>query len=253
MSKKKGADAFLKSMKSKKTSEFEQAFEVKKPAASNLDAFLEKVDLLDEEKSRLKTALTSQSKTQGIELGVIDQDYEELLRLSAEIRTITKQSVVLHGERIFKAQSILSKYRKGTFVSWLDLVYGNRQTPYSFLYYHNLYKEISKKDQELLKKMPLKAGYLLGAKSGSMELKLDIIRNHHSKTQKELVGLIQHTFPLGEKDRRRGGGSLSLARSTLENLNLLVNMKASLSAREFEILSQARERLDEILSLVTTC
>src|ERR1700677_3684402 len=64
------------------------------------------------------------------------EDLEALTAITSEVKAITNQAVILHGERIKRAQEILKKYRDGAFTAWLFATYGNRQTPYNFLQYY---------------------------------------------------------------------------------------------------------------------
>ena len=62
------------------------------------------------------------------------KDFQQLAVLTSEVKAITSQAAILHGERIKKAQSLLKNYQEGAFTAWLMATYGNRQTPYNFLY-----------------------------------------------------------------------------------------------------------------------
>ncbi|MEI8301336.1 MAG: CT583 family protein, partial [Chlamydiota bacterium] len=74
----------------------------------------------------------------------LTQDLEELCKITSEVKAINNQAVLLHGERIKKAQQILKHYKIGAFSSWLIAVYGNRSTPYNFLQYYEFYISLSK-------------------------------------------------------------------------------------------------------------
>ena len=68
-----------------------------------------------------------------------DGDLKALMAITSEVKAITNQAVILHGERIKRAQELLKKYREGAFTAWLFSTYGNRQTPYNFLQYYEFY------------------------------------------------------------------------------------------------------------------
>ena len=59
----------------------------------------------------------------------ITKDLEEISLITSEVRAINNQAIILHGERIQKAQQIFSFYKDGAFSTWLIAAYGNRQTP----------------------------------------------------------------------------------------------------------------------------
>ncbi len=40
--------------------------------------------------------------------------------ITSEVKAINNQAIILHGERIKKAQEILKNYRDGAFTAWLD-------------------------------------------------------------------------------------------------------------------------------------
>lgn len=130
-----------------------------------------------------------------IDKAQFDKDLERLICLSAEVRTIARNAVISSAERILQAQEILKKYKKGAFSSWLKMTYGNRQTPYNILYYYNLHQQLPNDSQLLFAKMPQKAAYLLGARNGDTEDKIDFIKKYNEKNQNELLILIEEKFP----------------------------------------------------------
>src|SRR5205085_6645715 len=81
-------------------------------------------------------------------------DFQQLLLITSEIKAIDNQALLLHGERIAKAQKILIKYKEGAFSAWLKVAYGNRQTPYNFLHYYCLHEDICKELKPRLALMP---------------------------------------------------------------------------------------------------
>lgn len=247
-SNKTAQDFFKKKKAEKKEDVFQEAFEVRPANTSPLDAFLGSADLSNEEKEYLRSELLEQAKSGNISVDQAEKDSEELLGLSSQIRAITKQSIILHGERIFKAQKILAKYRKSMWQTWLKVSYGNRQTPYNFLYYYNLYKAVPKEDQSLIQQMPVRAAYLLSSRDGEMKKKLEIIRNHATNSQKDLISVIQKAFPTAESDGRgRREGSRGLAKTVLQNLKALTEVQQPLSPSCLATLEQAQGLLAGLL------
>ena len=82
----------------------------------------------------------------------------------------------MHGERIKKAQEILKSYRDGAFTAWLLAAYGNRQTPYNFLQYYELYTALSPGLHSQLEAMPRHAVYVLASRSGELTQKETMVR-----------------------------------------------------------------------------
>jgi len=94
-------------------------------------------------------------------------------------------------------------YREGIFTKWLMQTYGNRTTPYSMLHYYNLYSQLNSSLKGKLKLMPKKAAYTLAIRSGDLVEKEQIVEQYKNQNQKDLIALIQRSFPIPEKDRRR--------------------------------------------------
>jgi hypothetical protein len=141
-------------------------------------------------------------KQYGPQEEVSRQDLEQLVSLTSEVRAINNQAAILHGERIKKAQDILKGYRDGAFSAWLIQTYGNRQTPYNFLQYYELYTALPQMLIPKLSSMPKQALYTLASRTGSMALKEEIIKNYQGETKQELLDLIRKTFPLADTDKR---------------------------------------------------
>lgn len=154
--------------------------------------------LNENETLHLKTLL-DQYKNKNQE---IIKDLECLSALTAEVKAINSQAIILHGERIKKAQQILITYQEGAFSAWLISTYGNRQTPYNFLQYYELYSTIPSSLHERLDLIPRQAAYSLASRQGSLTQKQKIIEAYNGQPKQELLELIRITFPLSIKDKR---------------------------------------------------
>ena len=130
------------------------------------------------------------------------QDFALLLSLTSEVKAINNQAAILHGERIKKAQELLKRYRDGAFSAWLIHTYGNRQTPYNFLQYYELYTALPQMLIPKLEEMPKQALYTLASREGPIEKKQEIIKNYHGETKQELLDIIRKRFPLSKNDKR---------------------------------------------------
>lgn len=133
----------------------------------------------------------------------IDQDLENLMLITAEVKAITNQAVILHGERIKKAQEILKNYKEGAFSSWLVSTYGNRQTPYNFMQYYDFYMKMPQNLRPQIDNMPRQAIYTLASRSGDLDKKEDIIKNYQGQPKQEILSIIRKLFPLAEEDKRQ--------------------------------------------------
>lgn len=192
-------------------------------SSGNLSSFagVFRITALNEtEKQTLKTIL-DQYKNKNQE---VLQDLEYLSSLTAEVKAINSQAIILHGERIQKAQQILTSYQEGAFSAWLICTYGNRQTPYNFLQYYELYRAIDVSLQSQLDLIPRQAAYSLASRQGPLAQKQHIIKTYHGQSKQELLELIRTTFPLSIKDKR----AQDVANMTILNLQkILVQIKKS--------------------------
>lgn len=132
----------------------------------------------------------------------VDIDLKALEAITSEVKAITNQAVILHGERIKRAQEILKKYRDGAFTAWLYSTYGNRQTPYNFLQYYEFYTTLPQTLHQKLDQMPRQAVYTLASRNGPLEKKEAIVRGYNGEPKQELLQLIRLEFPLDEDDKR---------------------------------------------------
>jgi hypothetical protein len=155
--------------------------------------------LNDQEKTDLEHILKHFSSVEGAD---IDQDLKSLTAITLEVKAITNQAVILHGERIKRAQDILKKYKDGAFTAWLYATYGNRQTPYNFLQYYEFYMTMPQSLHPKIDQMPRQAVYTLASREGSKEKKEQIVRSYQGQAKDELLKIIRLEFPLCEEDKR---------------------------------------------------
>lgn len=154
--------------------------------------------LTENEEEHLRNILSEYSKKHLD----ISSDLKFLSEITSEVKAINNQAAILHGERIKRAQEILKKYLDGAFSAWLISTYGNRQTPYNFLQYYELYFSVPKILQDKVDSMPRQAIYTLATRNCPKEEKEEIIKNYHGESKKELLRMIREKFPLAQKDKR---------------------------------------------------
>ena len=202
-------------------------------------------DLESAQAEELKTLLhtTAPSEKDNLE---IQRDFDSLKSITAEIRSIQKQSVMLLGERIVKAREILRLYGDGstTFTKWLDTTFSSRRTAYNCIAYYEFYSSLpSDALRERLKVMSHKAAYMLASRSGDIEQKYKIVEEYYSLKQDEIIPIIQEYFPLPENEKKK--------EHALEgDLNELERMIERLLKRRQLLHSKYRERLQEIKDLI---
>lgn len=147
----------------------------------------------------------------------IKQDLQVLFSITSEIKAINNQAAILHGERIMRAQKILKSYREGAFSAWLLVTYGNRQTPYNFLLYYELYEQLPQELKTKAESLPRQAMYTLASRQAPFEQKKSIISSYNGETKQEMLELIRTKFPLPNRDKRREIASVNLL-ANLEKL-----------------------------------
>lgn len=152
-----------------------------------------------EERSTLKKLLERYSENNER----IESDLTELVQITAEVKAINNQAAMLHGERIKKAQEVLKEYREGAFTTWLVETYGNRQTPYNFLQYHEFIQAIPKRLQRKVDAMPRQAIYTLASRKAALSDKQAFVEEYEGQTKEQLLSEIRRSFPLQESDGRK--------------------------------------------------
>ena len=190
-------------------------------SSGNLSSFsgVFKVETLSEKEETFLKNLLEEYGTEGQD---IEQDFTSLSAITSEVKAINNQAAILHGERIKKAQEILKKYQEGAFSFWLIQTYGNRQTPYNFLQYYELYQALPQVLLPKLDEMPRQAAYTLASREGSFEKKQEVIENYQGETKQAVLEQIRKLFPLKEKDKRAQDHGVNLLKS-LQKINLFLS------------------------------
>lgn len=179
----------------------------------------------------------------------IEKDVEEIKALTAEIKAIAKQGIILMGERVYKAREILKSYINGTFTKWLEVTFGSRKTGYNLLAYYELYHKLPDLElKEKFKKIPQKAAYILASREGDIEKKLEIIGNYHGLSAQELIFLIQESLPLIPRNRKIRKKHTKIISYFYEAIHKLKKYKEQLSIEDKEDLVKLRSTIDYILT-----
>lgn len=164
------------------------------------------------------------------------QDLESLIFITAEVKAISNQAALLHGERIKRAQKLLKNYRDGAFTSWLISCYGNRQTPYNLLQYYEFYELLPKMLQSKIESMPRQAIYTLASRKGAIETKQKLIENYQGETKEKLLLKIRELFPLESSDRRRSNFGEKLIKDLKRFNRILASKENKLTKTQKKIL-----------------
>ncbi|CRX37502.1 CT583 family protein [Estrella lausannensis] len=158
----------------------------------------------------------------------ISEDLKRLSSITSEVKAITTQAILLHGERIKKAQDLLKRYKEGAFTAWLIATYGNRQTPYNFLQYYEFVERIPPQLKMQVDKMPKQAVYTLASRNGPQEMKEKLVLEWKGESKENLLRAIREMFPLSETDKRAASpadGVISSLQKTLQQLKRGVRLK----------------------------
>ena len=183
--------------------EFKEGFEIVSPAKSPTIGIAINANLSKEEENYIQKILVDDYRPGLIQENDVQEHLHKLTEITRQIKSISAQSILLHGQRIKEAQDILKDYREGAFTKWLMATYGNRQTPYSMLNYYELYQSAPVSHKAIIEAAPKKAVYLLASRDGDLNKKMDLIMNHGKSSQSDLVLLIQETFPIADNDNRK--------------------------------------------------
>ena len=173
----------------------------------------------------------------------IEKDLHQLSSLTSEIKAISNQAAILHGERIQKAQEIFKNYRDGAFSAWLLTTYGNRQTPYNFLQYYEFYLSLPTNLIPKLDEMPRQAVYTLASRDAPLEKKKELLENYSGETKNELLEMIRQNFPLEESDKRREDLAVMASKMIQKIARLLGQKRFKPTQAEAESLKKQIEAL----------
>ncbi|MCH9608537.1 MAG: hypothetical protein S4CHLAM45_11150 [Chlamydiales bacterium] len=175
----------------------------------------------------------------------VTEDFKTLVGITQEVKAITNQAAVLHGERIKQVQTLLKEYKDGAFTSWLKATYGNRQTPYNLLQYHEFYETMPKTLHPQIEAMPRQAIYTLASRKGDSEKKEEIVRNYNGETKQEMITKIRSEFPLNENDKRKA----DVGEGVVKTLNRLIETvsTSTLTDKQSKLISKQLTTLKGLL------
>ncbi|MBI5273606.1 MAG: CT583 family protein [Chlamydiales bacterium] len=173
----------------------------------------------------------------------VGEDFQKLVSITAEIKAIHKQQVLLIGERIYQVRDLLKNYGDGqnTFTKWIERVFGSKRTAYNILRYYEFYHELPSLELKThLKRMPLKAAYCLCNRQAPIDKKVSIIQNYLDQKPDDLILLIKEHLPIPEHDKRRKSGN----QITIEKMKALCEM---LKKRKKDLSEGDRRQIQEII------
>lgn len=184
-------------------------------ALTGFSGLFKAVELAEPEKARIEDILHKHALDDSKD---IRGDLQALSSITSEIKAITNQAAILHGERIMRAQRILKAYKEGAFSAWLVAAYGNRQTPYNFLMYYELIELLPIELKSKAETLPRQVMYTLASRQAPLEKKKSIISSYNGETKQEMLERIRLALPLPSKDKR----AVKSAETVLANLERLI-------------------------------
>ncbi len=203
-----------------------------------------KVSSLSEKEEEMLKMLLEEFGSEAVDK---EKDFVSLSAITSEVKAINNQAAILHGERIKKAQQILKQYAEGAFTFWLVHTYGNRQTPYNFLQYYELYQILPQDLLPKLDEMPRQAAYTLASREGPLEEKKKIIQEYQGETKQILLEQIRRAFPLQEKDKRAQNHGLNLIKSLTRIVDFLEEHQVKLSDTHRQKTKQLLHKLQNLI------
>lgn len=204
---------------------------------SSFSGIFQVTPLDEKEKNTISEILKNFQAYEGYDSG---QDLKDLIHLTSEVKAITNQAILLHGERIKKAQTILKNYKEGAFTAWLISTYGNRQTPYNFLQYFEFCSQIPKEFLSKIDNMPRQAIYTLASRAGEIEQKVNVIKNYNGETKDEILNIIRKEFPLDRDDKR-------LPNIANQSISSLIRLKDLFNHSLFDPSEKQKGKIFELL------
>lgn len=179
-------------------------------------------DITEDDRKELSEILASHAH----EKQETNEDFQFLLAITSEIKAINNQAIMLHGERIRRAQGILRKYKEGAFSKWLVAAYGNRQTPYNFLQFYEFYMDLDDSLRKVVDEIPKQVIYSLSSRKGSVKKKEEFIKEYKGENKHILLQRLRNSFPLKKEDKRNGNHAMKALLS-------LKRVKATFSQKGF--------------------
>ena len=224
------------------------------PVVNNFNSVFEPKPLGSEEEARIQKILFENfqlsNDSEERENEKLSEDFQEIKTITAEIKAIHKQSLVLMGERLHKARIIFKTYREGTFTLWLKETFKSKQTGYNILAYYEFYTALPSLElKEIFKSLPQKAAYVLASRQGNLEDKINILIDPSFSQAENLLPFIREKLPLLDNDKRKTKMSKILLLDMLcKNVEAIHVNKGNLPADVIEKLKLLKILIDDILT-----
>lgn len=212
---------------------------------NNFNSVFNTQPLDESESNKIEKLLAENFIPESIEESQVEQNSTQLKQITAEIKAIGRQGVVLIGERVAIAKNILKPYKDGTFTKWLESTFGVAKTGYNALSYFELYKLLPQQQlKENFKKIPLRAAYILASRGGSLETKSEIIEKYYNYKHNDLVTIIKERIPIPSKDRRTKKSSTECL------ITQMLDIAKKIETRKDCLTNADKDKMSEILKIL---
>lgn len=224
-----------------------QALNVQASPPSALRSIFDIQQLDESEERKIEKLLVDEFRPGGtLSEEQVAQDLSDLKHITAEVKSITKQGVLLVGERIHKAREILNNYGdgKGSLKKWLEITFSSsRRTAYNSLAYFDFHRSLpDDKSRLLLKKMPQKAAYVLASREGEIRVKAEIIHEYHQQKAEEIIPVIQERLPITQDNRPLSKDA------TAQLIEKIASISKKVKARRNCLSEDHKEKIEAVIS-----
>lgn len=171
--------------------------------ASAFESVFRDLPLSDREEGAIENLLKVNYVDSELTESDLRKDVTDVKNLTREIKAITNQGAFLIGERVAKVREILKRYKKETFGSWLEEIFGNRRTGYNFLAYYELWEDLP--NQEIKNKyqaMPRKPAYMLASRTVGIKEKITFIDKFFNLKANKIILELRKLFPSPRPTKR---------------------------------------------------
>ncbi len=205
-----------------------------------------KISQLDINEKNILEEILLRNAQKNVDISI---DLKELTKITGEVKSITSQAILLHAQMIKKTQSLLKNYNDNAFTSWLIHTYGNRQTPYNFLQYYELYNNLQDTPlKEKLHAMPKQAAYALASRVGTIEKKQNFILKCSGESKNSILSKLRGEFPLTQRDKRKQNFSEKIITSLTGILQEIDIKNWKPSKYEVKTIEELIKKLTSLLS-----
>lgn len=175
---------------------------VNKISSNTRRSFLSsEIVLTEAEEDQIKHILLTASNSKNIDEKT-NAIFEELKKITSQIKSIQKQGILLIGESIFKARKLINQLTDSptTFSDWICITFKTKSSAYNALSYYEFYNQLPTDDYKtVFQNIPFKAAYILSSRKVDFDKKRKILSKIQGLSNVEAISFINNTFPKRKK------------------------------------------------------